>query len=63
MSNADLKVGDKVMLSHDTDWHISEENPLGIIGVVVMVGERIDVDWGNGESNEYYKNDSDLIKQ
>lgn len=71
-TNAKLNVGDKVMLSADSDWWNIEDiedpdNPRGITGEVIDINLKaygyswIAVVWDNGIENYYKAEDSDLI--
>jgi hypothetical protein len=59
-----LKIGDKIKLNPDSEWADgSEYNPLDTLGVITRIDPFHDffVEWSNGETNSYYK--EDLIKQ
>jgi hypothetical protein len=59
-----FKVGDKVMISDDSQWHSWTEfsNPANTEGIVTEIKDEdlgIIVKWSNGETNSY--NDRDLL--
>ena len=60
--NSSLKVGAPVSLSRQHTWGGNSSNPVGVRGHVTRKGDRlISVDWDNGRSNNYRKDDYDLI--
>lgn len=66
MANWLLKVGETVTLSPDHKWDESEDNPVGVTGVVKFFDDdgevgQVNVEWSNGGFNSYHICDSDLI--
>lgn len=64
--NKTLKVGAKVSLSPQHQWHRGETNPVGMPGIVDEAGPRfinIGVRWENGRHNIYTKDGYDLIAE
>lgn len=60
--NKNLEKGDIVMLRNNNEWGLSEDNPVGIKGIVIGYDfwDWIRVRWSNGFTNFYRPNASDL---
>ncbi|MGL5281024.1 MAG: hypothetical protein ACRC8W_04590 [Plesiomonas shigelloides] len=61
--NKDLQVGQRVLLSPDSEWTHGDTNPLDCEGTVSEIGGTswVDVRWDNGEWNAYRPDACDLI--
>lgn len=66
MSNANLKVGDRVRLAEDARWPKNNCNPRGVWGTITRTGRAgmcIGVRWDNNTNNAYNNEDCDLLRQ
>lgn len=67
--NKTLKLGARVSLSPQHNWHRGNTNPVGVVGRVSSLegelgsSEFLQVRWENGRNNSYQKSDYDLIAE